>query len=89
MKYIITFVFIAICIAFITGFYFKATTETQVMGERVIGLSVLATSFILMPLFIYHRWKGKKIEDYMLSKENLDKMNKKVKGNPRKSDLEN
>lgn len=77
MKYIIGFVFFAICIAFITGFYFKAN-EQAILGERIIGLSVLATSFILMPLFIFHRWKGKKIEDYMLSKENLDKMNKKV-----------
>jgi hypothetical protein len=27
-----------------------------------------------MPLFLAHRWKGKKLKDYTLSDENLKKM---------------
>jgi len=27
-----------------------------------------------MPLFLYHRWKGKQLKDYTLSEENLKKM---------------
>jgi hypothetical protein len=27
-----------------------------------------------MPIFLAHRWKGKKLKDYTLSKENMDKL---------------
>jgi hypothetical protein len=27
-----------------------------------------------MPLFIYHRWKNRSVKDYMLTKENIKKM---------------
>jgi hypothetical protein len=27
-----------------------------------------------MPVFIYHRWKNKNVKDYMLTKENIEKM---------------
>ena len=30
-----------------------------------------------MPLFLYHRWKGKRLEDYTLTKEKMDKMKDK------------
>jgi len=30
--------------------------------------------FVLMPLFIYHRWKDRNVQDYMLNKENIMKM---------------
>jgi len=28
----------------------------------------------VFPLFSYYRWKDKKVADYMLTQENLDKM---------------
>jgi hypothetical protein len=31
-----------------------------------------------MPLFLVHRWKGKKLKDYTLSEENLKKMREKA-----------
>ncbi|MGB2514555.1 MAG: hypothetical protein ACPIAA_06520, partial [Flavobacteriaceae bacterium] len=43
------------------------------IGERIIGLTVLCGAFIFMPLFLYHRWKGKQLKDYTLSEENLKK----------------
>ena len=33
--------------------------------------------FVVFPLFSYYRWKDKKVEDYMLTKENLEKMRKR------------
>ena len=30
--------------------------------------------FIVMPLFIYNRWKNKDIKDYMLTEESIKKM---------------
>ncbi len=43
-------------------------------AQKLIGFGVLGLFFIVFPLFSYYRWKDKDIEDYMLTKENLDKM---------------
>ncbi|HSJ11550.1 MAG TPA: hypothetical protein VK916_02630 [Gillisia sp.] len=56
-----------------TGFYYRLNDDL-VFGDRIIGLSVLAFAFILMPIFLYVRWKGKKLEDYTLSDKNMKKM---------------
>ncbi len=84
MKKLIFIIFMLILGGIAYGFYTKNYTD-QAQGERIIGLSILATSFILMPLFIYHRWKGKDIRNYMLTKENLDKMTKKNSPKDRKN----
>ncbi|MDN6310351.1 MAG: hypothetical protein ACTHY4_03460 [Flavobacteriaceae bacterium] len=76
MRTLIKIVIIIIAISFGVGFYMKAYEDVKT-GEVIIGLSVLASSFILMPLFLYHRWKGKKLEDYTLTKERLDQMKDK------------
>jgi cytochrome c-type biogenesis protein CcmH/NrfG len=49
-----------------TGFYLKNTGNAN--GEIVIGLGVLLVAFILMPLFIYHRYKNKKMSDFTFEK---------------------
>lgn len=54
------------------GFYLKSSDEKT--GELLIGLSVAFSFFILMPLFIYHRWKDKNMRDYWLTSENIRKM---------------
>lgn len=43
-------------------------------AEFCIGISVVGLFFVWMPLFIYHRWKNKSVKDYMLTKENIEKM---------------
>lgn len=48
-------------------------------SEKFIGFGVLGLFFIVFPLFAYYRWKDKDIKDYMLTKENLDKMNEREK----------
>lgn len=55
------------------GFYYRLN-EDIILGDRIIGLAVLASAFILMPIFLYVRWKGKKLEDYTLSDKNIKKM---------------
>ncbi len=72
MKYIIRILFFALLISGCVGFYYKSINPT--VGDRIIGITILATSFILMPLFIYHRWKNKNMKDYLLTQENLNKM---------------
>lgn len=74
MKYFFTILSFAILIAIGVGFYFKNSGD-DLTGDKIVGLAVLATVFILMPVFLYHRWKGKRLEDYTLSEKNMKKMN--------------
>ena len=72
---ITVFFFLAGLLAY--GFYLiNGETDVTVLrkGHRCIGFSVAGGFFILMPLFIYHRWKDKKVKDYMLTEENIMKM---------------
>lgn len=64
---------ISILIGIATGFYLRLTGDI-ITGDRIIGISVLVSAFILMPIFLYVRWKGKRLKDYTLSEENMKKM---------------
>ena len=57
----------------ITGLYVNNTGDT-LLGNKIIGFTVLTAAFVFMPIFLVHRWKGKNLKDYTLSKENLDKL---------------
>ncbi|HET8803011.1 MAG TPA: hypothetical protein VFM72_00425 [Aequorivita sp.] len=72
MKYFLTILFILVIIALGIGFYIKP--EDEETGNLIIGLTLMAGFFVLMPLFIYHRWKNRSVKDYMLTKENIEKM---------------
>ena len=50
-------------------------------SQKLIGFGVIGIFFIVFPLFSYYRWKGKSMKDYMLTKENLDKMRENQKNN--------
>ena len=69
MKYIISILTFAVFISILIGFF----TNNE-YSQKFIGFGVLGIFFIVIPLFSYHHWKGKDVKDYMLTKENLDKM---------------
>jgi len=69
MKGIILFFFILSLGSIITGYLMDFENSEQLIGVGVLGLF-----FIVFPLFSYYRWKDKDVKDYMLTKENLDKM---------------
>ncbi len=73
MKIVIKILAISIVIAVGIGFYYRMNDDV-LLGDRIIGVAVLASAFILMPIFLYVRWNGKKLSDYTLTKENMDKM---------------
>ena len=53
------------------------------VGNKIIGFSVLTAAFLYLPLFLYHRWKDKRLKDYTLTRENLERMKnegKRLKG---------
>ena len=72
MTRLLQILFACIVIAIITGFVLKS--NNPITGDRVIGVTILFTTFIFMPLFIYHRWKDKKLAGYTLTPENFKKM---------------
>ncbi len=72
MKYVIIILFVAVLIGLGIGFYIKAEDES--LGNLIIGLTLMIGFFVLMPLFIYHRWKNRSVGEYMLTKENIKKM---------------
>lgn len=73
MNLVMKILGILILIAIGTGFYFRLNDDI-ILGDRIIGVAVLASAFILMPLFLVKRWRGKKLEDYTLSDKNIKKM---------------
>jgi len=77
MKYlkIITLIaFIASMASIISGFIFSVAYTEKLIGFGVVGLFL-----IVFPLFSYYRWKDKSLQDYMLTKENFDKMRENQK----------
>ncbi|MCL6296214.1 hypothetical protein [Jejuia spongiicola] len=69
MKYLIIF-FLLVSIGLVGCGYFMETEYSQ----KLIGFGVVTLFLIVFPLFSYYRWKDKNVKDYMLTKENLDKM---------------
>jgi len=72
MKVFLIVLFLALAVTLIFGFYVRFTDPKT--GEFCIGISIAVLFLIWMPLFIYHRWKNKDVKDYLLTKENIDKM---------------
>ena len=69
MKYVIGFLFLLAFGSIISGFVIDAEYSQKLIGFGVVGLFV-----VVFPLFSYYRWKDKNVKDYMITKENLDKM---------------
>ena len=72
MKYIITLITIAAIGSIIYGFTLdKNKTE---VSHKYIGAGTATLFLVSMPLFLYKESKGKKMNDYMLTEENVRKM---------------
>ena len=72
MRFSIILLFIISIIGGSIGFYIKS--DDPETGNLLIGLSLVLGFFIVMPLFLYHRWKNRSVKDYMLTKESIEKM---------------
>ena len=69
MKYIIILLFLVSFGSILAGYLMDLDCS-----EKLIGFGVSGLFFIVFPLFSYYRWKDKDVKDYILTKENLDKM---------------
>ena len=81
MRFLISAILILVICSLTYGFYIKSNGDTS--GEVIIGISVLVVAFILMPLFIYHRYKDKNVSEFRLDKwfEKLKENEKENKSN--------
>lgn len=70
---ILLYIFFFAAIALV-GFGFYTRPQDLATGELCIGLGVATLFFVWMPIFVYHRWKGKDVKAYMLNEENILKM---------------
>tara|TARA_B100000963_G_scaffold210606_1_gene183472 strand:+ start:84 stop:326 length:243 start_codon:yes stop_codon:yes gene_type:complete len=77
LKILVKILSYLVFIGVFTGIFFKEIIEDQI-GDIIIGVSVLLGTCVFMPLFLAHRWKGKKLKDYTLSEENIKKMREKA-----------
>ncbi|QFZ54260.1 hypothetical protein FEZ18_05380 [Oceanihabitans sp. IOP_32] len=69
MKYLILILFLITSGSILTGLFLDS-----IYSEKLIGFGVMGLFFVVFPLFSYRHWKDKNLKDYMLTKENLDKM---------------
>jgi len=72
MKYLISLILIASVAAIIYGFSIKE--EKTDLANKCIGSGTVGIFFVAMPLFLITVSKGKNVKDYMLTKENILKM---------------
>ena len=76
MRILLNLLFWSFVACLFYGFYHKTYIDYN-EGEKWIGLSVLALTFIYLPIFLVHRWKDKKLSDYTLTDENFAEMRTK------------
>ena len=82
MKYLIWILFIASVGSIVLGFAIPDSDTTDALkkaneiavSEKLIGFGIVGLFVLVFPLFSYYRWKDKKASDYMLNKENIEKM---------------
>lgn len=75
LKYLVICIVIASFASIIYGFNVKSDKEHT--GNKYIGFGTVGLFLVAMPLFLYKESKGKNMKDYMLTKENIIKMQKK------------
>ena len=74
MKYLIIVLALLSVGLIITGFSIDSQNS-----QKLIGSGVAILFLLVFPLFTYYRWKDKDLKEYMITKENLDKMRESQK----------
>lgn len=62
MKSLLKILLVIVVGFIIFGYYTNYLNEGE--GEKFIGIGILILTFILMPLFIYQRYKNKDLSQY-------------------------
>jgi hypothetical protein len=68
MKYIVRILALIVVCIIGYGYFLKNTQGAS--GDKWIGIGVLVLSLVLLPVFLYHRYRNKKITDFQFNLEN-------------------
>ncbi len=79
MRYVILIIVIVSFTAIIYGL--NLDDEQADLANRCIGIGTVGIFLVAMPLFLVTESKGKKMKDYMLTEENIRKMQDKPQKN--------
>ncbi|UII77419.1 hypothetical protein LV716_06510 [Flagellimonas sp. HMM57] len=84
MKFKIKYLIVIIVLASFAsiGYGFSIKEENPPKANKCIGFGTLGLFLIAMPLFLIKESKGKSMKDYMLTNENIKKMQGKDQKNP-------
>ena len=77
MKLVLKILFVVFIIWMIAGFSMLKMEHPK--AQIVMGLGVLFMAFMLMPLFIYYRYKDGKYKKYIINDEKLNEAFKNIK----------
>ncbi|QNM84779.1 hypothetical protein H9W90_11300 [Polaribacter pectinis] len=69
MKLTLKIMFIVFLIWMVIGIYLLNTDHEK--AQIVMGLGIFYFSFLVMPIFIYHRYKDGKYKKYILNDQKL------------------
>jgi len=72
-KHIIVLITLASLASIAYGF--TVVEESPSLGHKFIGGGTVGLFLVAMPLFLIKESRGKNFKDYMLNKENIEKMN--------------
>lgn len=75
LKIVIYLVFFMVIGIISAGYYIKPEAPQE--GEKIIGIGVLIFAFILMPLFIYIRYKDKDLSQLTFNQPKKEEDEKK------------
>jgi len=84
-SYIVLFIVIASIGGIIYGF--SLLEENPAFANKCIGFGTVGLFLIAMPLFLFKESKGKKVKDYMLTEENIRKMQGRTEKKPKDEKL--
>ena len=77
MKLLLKILFIIFIVWMCVGTYFIQTEHPK--AQIIMGLGVFYLSFLLMPVFIYYRYRDGKYKKYIINDEKLKEAFKKKK----------
>jgi uncharacterized membrane protein YukC len=68
MKYLIRLLVLAVICFVSYGYFYKNQGNEE--GDKWVGIGIMIMALVLMPVFIYHRYRTKNAKDYMLQNAN-------------------
>lgn len=74
MKILIKIFLVIVVFLISYGYYLKNSAVLK--GDAFIGIGIITLAFIVMPLFIYSRYRDKKLKSFILNPKDLEEIKK-------------